>query len=239
MSRDVCLRTGGSRASGADQRQASAISIEMMASVAVDSGVGGMRRGLNLASPRRPARGSAPRLPMPRTVSRSQRLPLSRNHHLQRRRDEGRRPFTGAASTSGEEHGALAEVGSRTGSGSVAVALAAVAVAGLALLHGADPSHAAEAVAQTGTSSSSPLFVPGLVGDDEFTEGFTSGFLLVLFSEIGDKTFFVAMLLAVRTQSALLSSSGKAEAAGEIGASAPGAIDRRLVVFAGTVYDGH
>ena len=209
----------------------------MMASVAVDSGLGGMRRGLNLASPRRPARGSAPRLPMPRTAPRSQRsltLPLSRNHHLQRRRDEGRRPFTGAASTSGEEHGALAEVGSRTGSGSVAVALAAVAVAGLALLHGADPSHAAEAVAQTGTSSSSPLFVPGLVGDDEFTEGFTSGVLLVLFSEIGDKTFFVAMLLAVRTQSALLSSSGKAEAAGEIGASAPGAIDRRLVVFAGT-----
>jgi putative Ca2+/H+ antiporter (TMEM165/GDT1 family) len=38
----------------------------------------------------------------------------------------------------------------------------------------------------------------GIVGDSPLREGFVSGFLLILFSEIGDKTFFIALLLALR-----------------------------------------
>jgi hypothetical protein len=38
----------------------------------------------------------------------------------------------------------------------------------------------------------------GIVGDNPLTEGFVSGFLLIFFSEIGDKTFFIALLLALR-----------------------------------------
>jgi hypothetical protein len=40
--------------------------------------------------------------------------------------------------------------------------------------------------------------IPGLVGDSPFREGFVSGFLLIFFSEIGDKTFFIALLLALQ-----------------------------------------
>ncbi|KAF6254377.1 hypothetical protein COO60DRAFT_1642411 [Scenedesmus sp. NREL 46B-D3] len=40
--------------------------------------------------------------------------------------------------------------------------------------------------------------IPGLVGDSQFTEGFVSGLLLIFFSEIGDKTFFIALLLALK-----------------------------------------
>lgn len=36
------------------------------------------------------------------------------------------------------------------------------------------------------------------MGDSPLREGFVSGFLLILFSEIGDKTFFIALLLALR-----------------------------------------
>lgn len=42
--------------------------------------------------------------------------------------------------------------------------------------------------------------VAGLVGDDQFTEGLVSAFLLILFSEIGDKTFFIALLLALKAR---------------------------------------
>jgi putative Ca2+/H+ antiporter (TMEM165/GDT1 family) len=41
-------------------------------------------------------------------------------------------------------------------------------------------------------------FIPGLVGDSELREGFVSAFLLIFFSEIGDKTFFIAVLLALQ-----------------------------------------
>jgi hypothetical protein len=36
------------------------------------------------------------------------------------------------------------------------------------------------------------------VGDSPIREGFVSGFLLIFLSEIGDKTFFIALLLALR-----------------------------------------
>ena len=96
------------------------------------------------------------------------------------------------------------------------------------------------------------LYFPGLVGDNEFTEGFTSGLLLILFSEIGDKTFFVAMLLAVRqtarqpakvkVNSATNGSSevGSMPAEKELAMQEPSSAEleeartRKLVVFAGT-----
>eukprot|EP01023_Acetabularia_acetabulum_P053221 TRINITY_DN5942_c0_g1_i3.p2 TRINITY_DN5942_c0_g1~~TRINITY_DN5942_c0_g1_i3.p2 ORF type:complete len:295 (-),score=64.41 TRINITY_DN5942_c0_g1_i3:233-1117(-) len=42
------------------------------------------------------------------------------------------------------------------------------------------------------------LVVPGIVGDSPLREGFVSGLLLIFFSEIGDKTFFIALLLALQ-----------------------------------------
>jgi hypothetical protein len=49
-------------------------------------------------------------------------------------------------------------------------------------------------------SHSSPLLLlpAGIIGDNQFTEGFVSGLLLIFFSEIGDKTFFIALLLALK-----------------------------------------
>ena len=41
-------------------------------------------------------------------------------------------------------------------------------------------------------------FFPGIVGDSPLREGFVSAFLLIFFSEIGDKTFFIAVLLALQ-----------------------------------------
>ena len=38
----------------------------------------------------------------------------------------------------------------------------------------------------------------GVLGDSPFREGALSGFLLILFSELGDKTFFIAVLLALK-----------------------------------------
>lgn len=38
----------------------------------------------------------------------------------------------------------------------------------------------------------------GLVGDSPLREGAVQGFLLILFSELGDKTFFLAVLLALK-----------------------------------------
>ena len=38
----------------------------------------------------------------------------------------------------------------------------------------------------------------GIVGDSPVREGFVSGFLLIFFSEMGDKTFLIALLLALK-----------------------------------------
>lgn len=46
--------------------------------------------------------------------------------------------------------------------------------------------------------------VAGVVGDNTFREGVVSGFLLILFSELGDKTFFIALLLALRQSQGLV-----------------------------------
>eukprot|EP00879_Flechtneria_rotunda_P008424 GHRR01008824.1.p1 GENE.GHRR01008824.1~~GHRR01008824.1.p1 ORF type:complete len:366 (+),score=156.08 GHRR01008824.1:261-1358(+) len=73
-----------------------------------------------------------------------------------------------------------------------AFGLAAVAASAVA----ASPAHA-EPVAQL-SQAISAIKIPGLVGDSQFTEGFVSGLLLIFFSEIGDKTFFIALLLALK-----------------------------------------
>mmetsp|Transcript_15310 Transcript_15310/g.42816 ORF Transcript_15310/g.42816 Transcript_15310/m.42816 type:complete len:341 (-) Transcript_15310:232-1254(-) len=57
---------------------------------------------------------------------------------------------------------------------------------------------ASAAVADMSSQLGAALTIPGVVGDSPLTEGFVSGFLLILFSEIGDKTFFLAMLLALQ-----------------------------------------
>ena len=44
----------------------------------------------------------------------------------------------------------------------------------------------------------------GLIGDSPLREGIVSGFLLILFSELGDKTFFLALLLALKENKALV-----------------------------------
>lgn len=41
-------------------------------------------------------------------------------------------------------------------------------------------------------------------GDPAFREGVVSGFLLILFSELGDKTFFIALLLALKQSQGLV-----------------------------------
>lgn len=41
-------------------------------------------------------------------------------------------------------------------------------------------------------------FSAGLLGDSPLREGLVQGFLLILFSELGDKTFFIAVLLALK-----------------------------------------
>lgn len=56
--------------------------------------------------------------------------------------------------------------------------------------------------ALAGPASALELSIPGLVGDSPLREGFVSGFLLILFSEIGDKTFFIALLLALKQSKA-------------------------------------
>ncbi|KAI8476625.1 MAG: hypothetical protein J3K34DRAFT_242929 [Monoraphidium minutum] len=72
---------------------------------------------------------------------------------------------------------------------------AALAIAGAAAAAAAGPAHAAE-LAELANSLS--FKIPGLIGDSQFVEGLVSGFLLIFFSEIGDKTFFIALLLALK-----------------------------------------
>eukprot|EP00887_Chlorella_sp_A99_P008148 scaffold12.g8148.t1 len=80
--------------------------------------------------------------------------------------------------------------------GAAAAALGLVAAA-------AAPGPAAAALADLaalggGAADSAGAFIPGLVGDDPLREGFVSALLLIFFSEIGDKTFFIALLLALQ-----------------------------------------
>ena len=56
---------------------------------------------------------------------------------------------------------------------------------------------AADAVA-TVASTVTNIVIPGVVGDDTTREGFIQALLLILFSELGDKTFFIAILLATQ-----------------------------------------
>ena len=44
----------------------------------------------------------------------------------------------------------------------------------------------------------------GVIGDSPVREGIVSGFLLIFFSEIGDKTFFIALLLSLKQPKGLV-----------------------------------
>ncbi|GLC71729.1 hypothetical protein PLESTF_001159900 [Pleodorina starrii] len=81
--------------------------------------------------------------------------------------------------------------------GPLAAAAAAALAASLAL--GALPAEAVTPAADTAA-----LSIPGIVGDSPLREGFVSGFLLIFFSEIGDKTFFIALLLALKQPKSLV-----------------------------------
>ncbi|KAK9844210.1 hypothetical protein WJX81_008141 [Elliptochloris bilobata] len=59
-------------------------------------------------------------------------------------------------------------------------------------------SAAGAAASPVAFSDVSSAFIPGVLGDSPFREGALSGFLLILFSELGDKTFFIAVLLALK-----------------------------------------
>ncbi|BDA43542.1 GDT1-like protein 1, chloroplastic [Coccomyxa sp. Obi] len=89
--------------------------------------------------------------------------------------------------------------GQQRGSQQVSSVLAHLGVASSLLA--ALPAHAhvpTDVVANIATT------IPGVLGDDTFREGAVSGFLLILFSELGDKTFFIALLLALRQSQGLV-----------------------------------
>lgn len=48
------------------------------------------------------------------------------------------------------------------------------------------------------------VLAAGSLGNEPFREGLVSGFLLILFSELGDKTFFIAVLLALKKNKGLV-----------------------------------
>ncbi|CAI5959512.1 unnamed protein product [Closterium sp. NIES-64] len=77
---------------------------------------------------------------------------------------------------------------------------AAVGALSLSLLGLAAPETAAAAATADviAASAAVPAGVSGILDLADFQAGFASAFLLVLFSEIGDKTFFIAAVLATR-----------------------------------------
>lgn len=82
-------------------------------------------------------------------------------------------------------------------------AAAAAAAVGLgALLAAAGPAAAGELL--SGAAVQAGAFIPGIVGDDPVREGFIQALLLIFFSEIGDKTFFIALLLALQQPKGLV-----------------------------------
>ncbi|DBA79178.1 TPA: hypothetical protein ACH3X1_009000 [Trebouxia sp. C0004] len=63
---------------------------------------------------------------------------------------------------------------------------------------------AAQSVEQVAKQLSSSDGAIGSLGNEAFREGLISGFLLILFSELGDKTFFIAVLLALKKNKGLV-----------------------------------
>ncbi|PNH11492.1 GDT1-like protein 1, chloroplastic, partial [Tetrabaena socialis] len=79
------------------------------------------------------------------------------------------------------------------------IAPAAAALVAGSLLLGL-PADAAVPAADTAAA----LSIPGIIGDSPLREGVVSGFLLIFFSELGDKTFFIALLLALKQPKGLV-----------------------------------
>lgn len=63
---------------------------------------------------------------------------------------------------------------------------------------------AAQSVEQVAKQLASGDGAIGSLGNEAFREGLISGFLLILFSELGDKTFFIAVLLALKKNKGLV-----------------------------------
>ncbi|GIL83456.1 hypothetical protein Vretimale_11183 [Volvox reticuliferus] len=78
------------------------------------------------------------------------------------------------------------------------------AMAAFALAMAASLAIGLPAEAATPAADTAALSIPGIVGDSPLREGFVSGFLLIFFSEIGDKTFFIALLLALKQPKSLV-----------------------------------
>lgn len=74
--------------------------------------------------------------------------------------------------------------------------------AGIPVLADAGMAAAGEAVSTTATMAEPAFSIPGVVGDSPLREGFAQALLLILFSELGDKTFFIAILLATQRDKA-------------------------------------
>lgn len=81
-------------------------------------------------------------------------------------------------------------------------ALSGIALLSAAMLpaFAASASSLTEPVQNLAEAISGPS-IPGVLGDDPLREGLLSGFLLIFFSELGDKTFFIAVLLALKYKS--------------------------------------
>ena len=82
--------------------------------------------------------------------------------------------------------------------GPAATRAAAVAGTLFSLLSLPLPAAAATAAAAAAAAAAAHVVIPGVLGDDSLREGFVSSLLLIFFSELGDKTFFIALLLARR-----------------------------------------
>lgn len=66
------------------------------------------------------------------------------------------------------------------------------------------PMHSLAGMYRNEHSSKWLSIATGLVGDSPLREGLVQGFLLILFSELGDKTFFLAVLLALKENKSIV-----------------------------------
>lgn len=78
------------------------------------------------------------------------------------------------------------------------------AAAGCLLAMPAFAETAAQGVEEVAKQIASSDSAFGSLGNEAFREGLVSGFLLILFSELGDKTFFIAVLLALKKNKGLV-----------------------------------
>ncbi|AQK91083.1 GDT1-like protein 1, chloroplastic [Zea mays] len=153
------------------------------------------------STPFRPAR-TTPR-PSLRPLPRRARLPLRPGHSVLRclpKCDSGKPDGGGDAGLSGRKAARPAgQGGPRRPAqfGASSCGLAFTTVAGVIMLQASQ-----QALAATQFAGLQPADVLGDLGD--VSTGFASAFLLIFFSELGDRTFFIAALLAARSSGAVI-----------------------------------